>query len=204
MKVLLLAISLALNTHWVIAKQSATAYTDSTVVIHAALAKTSEGDPVASPVAALVTEERPPLPVGYLRLSESHLFGVSILCFERERWQLSQRAFTAFELTMDAEAQVNQALGELKNEIFRMEADCVEKHSDWHYTMGAFSKEEVMRLRYAAVGLEDNHTKDTPKVWVVDVAAKDFGEPFKPAISIDRHGRWHSHGSSWTALPFSR
>lgn len=30
-KVLLLAISLALNTHWVIAKQSATAYTDSTV-----------------------------------------------------------------------------------------------------------------------------------------------------------------------------
>lgn len=84
-KVLLLAISLALKTHWVIAKQSATAYTESTVVIHAALAETSEADPVARPVAALVTEERPPLPVGHLRLSESHLIGVSILCFERER-----------------------------------------------------------------------------------------------------------------------
>jgi hypothetical protein len=102
-KVLLLAISLALNTHWVIAKQSATAYTDSTVEIHVGVLETSEGDPVASPVAALVTEERPPLPVGHLRLSESRLFGVNTLCFERERWQLSERAVTAFELTPNAE-----------------------------------------------------------------------------------------------------
>ena len=126
-------------------------------MIHAALAETSEGDPVARPVAALVTEERPPLPVGHLRLSESHLFGVSILCFERERWQLSQRAVTAFELTPDAEAQVNQALGELKTEIFRMEAERVEKHSDWHYTVGAFSKEEVKSLRAGFRSHLDNH-----------------------------------------------
>jgi hypothetical protein len=48
---------------------------------------------------------------------------------------------------------------------------------------------QLVEGRYAAIGLEDNRLKDTSKVWVVDVAAKDFGEPVKPVISIERHGQ---------------
>jgi len=48
---------------------------------------------------------------------------------------------------------------------------------------------QLVAGRFAAIGLEDNYLKDTSKVWVVDVAEKDFGEPVKPVISIERRGQ---------------
>lgn len=47
---------------------------------------------------------------------------------------------------------------------------------------------QIVDGQYAAIGLEDNETKNVSKVWVIDVSANSFREPMKPVVSIERLG----------------
>jgi hypothetical protein len=47
---------------------------------------------------------------------------------------------------------------------------------------------QVMDGHIAAIGLEDNRTKDVSRIWVIDMAATDPRKPLRPMIEIDRRG----------------
>ena len=154
-KGILLVISLALNVHWATAKWPVSASKDRSVEIQRVVSETSDGGPADNLGLAPRVEERPPLPIGHLRLPKFRLRSVANLCFRSTDWHLSQGSVDwhlsrgsveAFELSPGAESQVNQALRELQAEIYRMEVERAKKHSDWHYTLGALSKEEVNQL----------------------------------------------------------
>lgn len=144
----ILALSLALNIYLVMRPDTAGVHAASSMEVRR-LEWNDSTAPVAIGEVDKEPDEQSPLLEGWLRLSRSEWKRVGEQCFMSDEWALSELAAEALGLTAEQAGLVDQSLERMRQQVYLKEVERVEKHSDWHYTLGGLTESEVGDLKSA-------------------------------------------------------